>query len=116
MDEELSNIKYYKLLLPCLEDVLKIKNSIDYIKQNEKEFPYDYRYILLKEDHLDNQLIDRITSSYTDEELDLLFKILEDNIYKTSLNSIFRLEDENFNTTNDRKVLEKCKKEYKIRF
>lgn len=95
-------------------NVLKIEDFYKHIKESMKDFPYDYRYVLLKE-NISEDIKNIILKLYTDEELDMLFYTLESNIYKTTFESIQREEDEIFNVSNDKKVLEICNVEYKNR-
>lgn len=112
---ERQNHEYEDLLKLYFNDMLKIEDFFIYLKNSVKDFPYDYRYVLLKED-ISDDIKDKILKLYTDEELDMLLYILESNIYKTTFESIQREENEFFNVDNDRKVLEKCMNEYKNRF
>lgn len=115
MMAEIENSKYEYLLTLYYNRTLNIDDIFKYIKESIKDFPYDYRYVLLKED-ISDVVKEKILKSYTDEELDMLFYILESNIYKTTFESMQREENEIFNTNNDKKVLEKCNDEYKKRF
>ena len=105
------DIQIDSILTKYLKDLLKVKNVIEYLKNNEKDFPYDYRYLLLKE-NINSELKEEILKTYTDEELDLLLYFLESNIYKTTFDSIYRIEDDLFNINNDKKVLKNCLIEY----
>ncbi len=93
-------------LIQYIELKFKIKNVINFIEESKKKFPYDYRYVILKEDNLNDKLIDYILKSYTDKELDLLFSNIE----------LIEENNEIFNSKNTKKVLEKCNKEYNKRF
>lgn len=93
-------------LMQYIELKFKIKNVINFIEESKKKFPYDYRYVILKEDNLNYKLIDYILKSYTDKELDLLFSNIE----------LIEENNEIFNSKNTKKVLEKCNKEYNKRF
>lgn len=104
------NIEYDDLLY--IDKILKIE---EYLNKSIKDFPYDYRYVLLKE-NISEDIKKKILKSYTDEELDMIIYILESNIYKTTFESVIREEDDIFNVNNDKKVLEKCNIEYKNRF
>lgn len=110
----MTNIKYEDLLRLYFNKVLKVEDFLKYIKESIKNFPYDYRYVLLKED-INEEVKMKILKSYTDEELDMLFFYLESNIYKTNFESFQREENEIFNLDSDKKVLEKCILEYKNR-
>lgn len=115
MMAERKNSKYEYLLTLYYNRTLNIDDIFKYIRESMKDFPYDYRYVLLKED-ISDILKEKILKSYTDEELDMLFYILESNIYKTTFDSIQREENEIFNAVNDKKVLKNCILEYKNRF
>lgn len=110
----MANVKYEDLLALYLDNSLKVENFLKYIKESMNDFPYDYRYILLKE-NISEEIRMKILKSYTDEELDMLFYTLESNIYKTTFESINREENEIFNLDNDKKILKNCTLEYKNR-
>lgn len=114
MMAERKKCEYEDLLTLYLNNVLKIEDHLKYIKESMKDFPYDYRYILLKED-INEEVRMKILKLYTDEELDMLFYTLESNIYKTTSESMQREENEIFNLDNDKKVLKNCTLEYKNR-
>lgn len=97
------------------EYLLKEKKLYEYMKESLYDFPYDYRYVLLKED-INSKLIKNILRTYTDEEFDMLYETLFDNILGLSYESEIREEDEIFNKENDIKILAKINKENKKRF
>lgn len=97
------------------EYLLNEKKLYEYMKDSLKDFPYDYRYILLKED-INNNLVQKILSTYTDKEFDMLYETLLNNIFGLSYESNFREENEMFNKENDKKILTKINNENKKRF
>ena len=84
-------------LIQYIELKFKIKNVINFIEESKKKFPYDYRYVILKEDNLNDKLIDYILKSYTDKELDLLFSNIE----------LIEENNEIFNSKNTKKSIRK---------
>lgn len=109
-----NDYKYDDLVIFKLEELLKIKNVLNYIVDSKKDFPNDYRYVLLKEDINDN-MIKIVLKYYSDEELDMLFYTLEARIYKMTYEGELFIEDDIFNIENDKKVLKKCTNELKKR-
>ncbi len=103
-------------VITYLEEVFRIKNVLEYIKKSKENFPFDYRYVILKEDDLNEKLKKIILDSYTDEELDLVYSTLLSYVYETSFEAIIFEEDDIFNKKNHNKVLEKCCWEYNKRF
>lgn len=97
------------------EYLLNEKKLYEYMKDSLKDFPYDYRYVLLKED-ISDTLLNKILKTYTDEEFDMLYETLLNNKLGLSYESEFRDEDEIFNLENDIKILSKIKEETKKRF
>ncbi len=111
-----NELKCDKLLLTYLGEILKINNVMDYIIKSMDNFPYDYRYVILKEDNISPYVLRRVLETYTDEEIDFLVYELENNIQNIGFDIIIRKEDNIFNLKNDKKVLNKCMIEYKNRF
>lgn len=99
-----------------LYDLLKTERILSDLKKEKLKFPYDYRYILLKEDAIGEEMVQKILDLYTDEELDMLIYHLENNIYNCSFESQTRQENDVFNVTNDMKILKLCNVEYEKRF
>ena len=97
------------------EYLLNEKKLYEYMKDSLKDFPYDYRYVLLKED-ISDTLLNKILKTYTDEEFDMLYETLLNNKLGLSYESEFREEDQIFNLENDIKILSKIKEETKKRF
>ena len=97
------------------EYLLNEKKLYEYMKDSLKDFPYDYRYVLLKED-ISDTLLNKILKTYTDEEFDMLHETLLNNKLGLSYESEFREEDQIFNLENDIKILSKIKEETKKRF
>ena len=91
------------------------KKVYEYMKESLENFPFDYRYVLLKED-INDILIKKVLKTYTDEELDMFYEILLNNVLNLSYDSKTREEDEIFNKVNDKKILLKIKEENKKRF
>ena len=97
------------------EYLLNEKKIYEYMKDSLDAFPYDYRYVLLKED-INDIFLNRILKTYSDEDFDMLYETLLNNILDLSYESEIREEDEIFNKENDKKILAKINKENKKRF
>lgn len=97
-----------------VEELLK-QYKLKTIKESIGEFPYDYRYVILKEEKIDKEILQKVLESYTDEELDFLYDELESNIFGCSFDAVTREENAIFNKANDKKVLSNCMNEYKKR-
>lgn len=106
-------IKNDKIFIYALSIIKQYK--IKTINESVKNFPYDYRYVILKEDNIDNEILKKILESYTDEELDFLLDELESNIFELTFDAVTREENEIFNKDNDKKVLTNCMNECKKR-
>lgn len=112
----INELKYDKLLLTYIGEILKINNAIEYITKSKQNFPYDYRYIILKDDNISPYILNIILKSYTDEEIDFLINELENNIHNIGFDIETKDENMIFNLENDEKVLNKCMNEYNNRF